>query len=145
MRRVITTLAVPILLSVPAYGQVADTPAAVVAAFHHALATADTAAALRWLDPDVIIYENGMAETLAEYRAHHLPADMAFAGGTTREIISQQTHVAGEVAWVLGEIRSTGTFRERAVDSRSVETMLLRRTPKGWRIVHIHWSARRGG
>jgi hypothetical protein len=48
---------------------------------------------------------------------------------------------AANVAWIASESRNTGTFRGRAIDSMSKETMVLRRTPAGWRIVHIHWSS----
>ncbi|HET9452942.1 MAG TPA: hypothetical protein VFO66_01560, partial [Gemmatimonadaceae bacterium] len=51
----------------------------VVARYHRALATSDSAEALRLLAPDAVILESGGAETVAEYRAHHLPADIAFA------------------------------------------------------------------
>ena len=49
---------------------------AVVARFHGALASGDSAAALGLLDRDAIILESGAAETRDEYRSHHLPADI---------------------------------------------------------------------
>ena len=52
--------------------------ASAVAAFHAALAAGDSVAALELLAPDAQILESGSSETLAEYRAHHLPADIAF-------------------------------------------------------------------
>jgi hypothetical protein len=39
----------------------------------------DSAAVLAFLAPDAVIIERGEVETLAEYRAHHLPAGIAFA------------------------------------------------------------------
>ncbi|WP_369815641.1 hypothetical protein [Erythrobacter sp. CCH5-A1] len=34
-----------------------------------------------------------------------------------------------------------GTYRDRQIKSRSVETMLLRRVNGSWQIFHIHWSS----
>jgi hypothetical protein len=39
----------------------------------------DSAAVWAFLAPDAVIIERGEVETLAEYRAHHLPAGIAFA------------------------------------------------------------------
>lgn len=38
--------------------------------------------------------------------------------------------------------KTAGTFRDKIINARGVETMLLRRTEHGWRIAHIHWSSR---
>src|SRR5690242_11715749 len=51
----------------------------VAARFHAALAAGDSAAALALLASDVTILEAGATETLADYRAHHLSADIEFA------------------------------------------------------------------
>ena len=120
-------------------------PPAVVAAFHAALTAGDSAAAVSLLDSQVVIFESGGAElSAAEYAGHHLPGDMAFSAGVTRTIEDQQVHTAGDVAWVLTRSRTTGTYRDQPIDVRGVETMVLRRTAEGWRIVHVHWSSRRG-
>ena len=131
-----------ILATVPLAAQ--PDPADVVVAFHAALAAGDSAGAVALLDPAVVIFESGGAEqSVAEYAGHHLPADMAFSAATARTIEDQQVHVAGDMALVLTRSRTTGTFRDRPVDARGMETMVLRRTPAGWRIVHVHWSSRR--
>lgn len=124
----------------------ADDPRAAVRAYHEAMAAGDTARALSLLSPDVVIFESGVIEASRdEYRASHLAADMEFARTTRREVTSERWGASADVAWVLSETRSTGTFRGRPVDSRGVETVLLRRTRDGWRIAHIHWSSRRSG
>ncbi len=115
-----------------------------MADYHAALAGGDSTTALELLTPDVVIFEGGGVEASRdEYRSHHLPADIAFAGAVTREVTLQRSGVAGDVAWVLSESRTTGSFRGRAIDSHGTETMILRRTDAGWRIMHIHWSSRR--
>lgn len=141
MRLVLPTLMLAIGATT-AHGQ-AD-PTATVATFHQALRSGDSATALRLLGADVVIYESGGVEVSRdEYRQHHLPADMRFAAASSRSVTRQTSGNAGDVAWVLTETRTTGTFSGRAIDSRGTETMLLRRTTEGWRIVHVHWSSRR--
>lgn len=118
----------------------------VVDAFHEALAVGDSAGALEWLDADVVIFESGGVErSREEYAGHHLAADMAFAGATTRDVRQRAQRLLGEgrVAVVLSEVHTAGEFRGRTIDSTGVETMVLRRTGGGWRIIHVHWSSRR--
>jgi ketosteroid isomerase-like protein len=50
--------------------------------------------------------------------------------------------VSGDVAWVVSTSRTTGTYRERQINSAGAELMVLSRTPEGWRIRAIHWSSR---
>jgi len=111
-------------------------------AFHRALAQGDSLAALRMLADDAIILESGGRETKAEYRAHHLPGDIAFARAVARESQSAEVRIVGDVAWVLSSSTTTGTFRERPVNSTGVELMVLSRTASGWIIRAIHWSSR---
>lgn len=134
-----------VALSGAALQDTVEDPAGVVDAFHAALAAGDSAGALGWLDPQVVIFESGGVErSRDEYASHHLGADMAFAGATSRDVQQQAQRVLGDdVAVVLSEVRATGEFRGRAVDSTNTETMVLRRTRDGWRIIHIHWSSRR--
>lgn len=117
-------------------------PKEVVAAFHAALSGGDRAGVTELLAPGVIIFESGGAEiSREEYASHHLGADMEFAKATKVEVVDRQAGEAGDAAWVLTRSRTTGTFREKKVDLRGTETMLLRKSADGWRIVHIHWSS----
>jgi len=116
----------------------------VVRAFHEVLASGDSTTALSLLAVDVVIYESGGVEaSREEYRSHHLPADMAFASSTEREVTVERSGRSGDVAWVLSRARTTGTFRDSEIDSMGIETMLLVLAPNGWRIQHIHWSFQR--
>lgn len=114
----------------------------VVHRFHAALEAGDTAAALGLLAPDVRVLESGGMETLEEYRSHHLPGDMAFAAAVAREAGPPSVTVAGDAAWVVSTSRTSGTFRDRQIDSMGVELMVLTREADGWRIRAIHWSSR---
>ena len=120
-----------------------SSPQDTIGAFHTALSSGDRDAVLAVLDPEVLIFESGGAElSRAEYASHHLDADMEFSAATGRTIVDQRSGRSGEVAWVLTRSKTSGTFRDKTVNARGVETMLLRRTEHGWRIAHIHWSSR---
>jgi ketosteroid isomerase-like protein len=121
----------------------AGSPSATVEAFHEALAAEDKGTALGLLAPTVIIYESGGAEqSRDEYASHHLGADCEFSKATTRKIVDQQIDRASDLALVLTRTETNGRFRGKELDLAGTETMLLRKTEDGWRIVHIHWSSR---
>lgn len=115
---------------------------AAVGRFHEALGRGDSLAALKLLAPDATVLESGGVESRADYRAHHLAADVEFA----RAVPSQRTIagvvIRGDVAWVSSTSVTQGTFRERAVNSAGAELMVLSRTESGWLIRAIHWSSR---
>ena len=116
--------------------------AAAVARFHQALEAGDSAAVLALLAPDAVILESGGVEDVAEYRGHHLPADIEFARAIQGTRTPVQVRVRGDVAWASATSVSQGHFRGRAVNSAGAELMVLNRTPEGWRITAIHWSSR---
>lgn len=116
--------------------------AAVVQAYHDALAAADSTAALALLAEDAMILESGGVETRTEYRSHHLPGDMAFAAAVPRERGPIQVTVDGRIAWAVSTSSTTGSYRGRDIDSRGAELMVLSRESDGWRIRAIHWSSR---
>ena len=117
--------------------------AAVVDNFHAALQQGDTAAALALLSDDVLIFEEGGAErSRSEYEASHLAADATFSAAVPAVRTRRSGRAGSDLAWIASESRTTGTYHERAIDRIGTESMILRRTPAGWRIVHIHWSSR---
>ncbi|MBI1967057.1 MAG: nuclear transport factor 2 family protein [Gemmatimonadetes bacterium] len=133
------------LVAIPPLVWRQDTAAEVavtVERFHRALQAGDSSAALELLTPDAVILEGGGGETVAEYRAHHLPSDIAFAQATTREPGTPSVSVRGDVAWVASVGRVHGEYRGRTLDLNSAELMVLTRTESGWRISAVHWSSR---
>lgn len=127
----------------PGEGPQATTPAMVVDAFEAAIVKGDEAAVKTLLAPDVLIYESGGQETSRdEYAAHHLKGDMAFLAASKREVLSRADGGDNEHAWVSTRSRITGRHRDKDVDILSTESMMLKHTLQGWRIVHIHWSSR---
>lgn len=114
----------------------------VVEAFGSALGAGDSTTVIHLLHPDVRIYEGGHAETRAQYRSGHLRGDISFLQAVESETTFDQVVIAGDMALYMSEDRKTGTVRGREIDSRGTETLVLVRTPDGWRIRHIHWSSR---
>lgn len=113
-----------------------------VARYHAALAGGDSATALQLLASDAVILESGGAESRDEYRAHHLPADIAFAAAVRAQRTVTRVVVRGDMAWVASTSTSQGAFRGRTINSVGAELMVLSRTTDGWRISAIHWSSR---
>jgi ketosteroid isomerase-like protein len=116
--------------------------AATVDRFHQALASGDSATALAMLAPDAVILESGGVETPAEYRAHHLPGDIAFARAVQRERGPIRVKVQGDVAWASSSSTVQGEYRGRQINSTGAELMVLTRVQGDWRIAAIHWSSR---
>jgi ketosteroid isomerase-like protein len=120
----------------------ASGPAAVVDRFHAALDRGDTGTAAALLADDALIFESGGAErSKAEYAAQHLPADAEFSKVVPSTVTRRAGFSDGTLAWIASEGRMRGTYKGKAVDQATTETMILRRTGSGWKIVHIHWSS----
>ena len=111
--------------------------------FRDALTRGDSAAALALLADDAVVLEAGSIESRAEYRGHHLPADIRFAAAVPGKAGPLQVVLAGDVAWVISTSEVGGTFEGRAINSIGAELAVLTRTAKGWQIRAIHWSSRR--
>ena len=135
--------AAPVAAGLPAAAAEASR---VVDAFHGALAAGNSKAVLALLDDGVQIYEQGWVErSKGEYAAQHLASDMKFTAATAQTQSARTGAAIGELAYISTEGRNTGNFEGKPVDSFTLETMVLRRMPDGWRIVHIHWSSRKAG
>ena len=115
---------------------------AVIDAYHTALATGDSATALRLLADDVTILESGGVETKAQYRSGHLRGDMAFAQAVPRERGQIHVQMAGDVAWAWSTSVTQGRMGDRDVNSQGAELMVLQRVDGAWKIKAIHWSSR---
>jgi ketosteroid isomerase-like protein len=121
----------------------AQDAAKAVDAFHAALKRNDTAAALALLADDALIFEGGYVErSKSEYASHHAGADAAYAAAVPSTLARRSGFADTMTAWIASETRTTGRYKDKAVDRLSTESMVLRKTADGWRIVHIHWSSR---
>jgi ketosteroid isomerase-like protein len=127
-------------LDVPA---AAEAAVAVTERFNTALSSGDLGTVETLLAPDVLILESGGAErSREEYMSHHAPSDAAFLKSAHRQLLHQRARTAGEFAWVGTESELHAQKNGMPLTVLSVETMVLKQTADGWRIVHIHWSSR---
>jgi ketosteroid isomerase-like protein len=114
----------------------------VVDAFHAALRRGDTNAAQSYLAASALIYEAGRVERgRQEYASHHLGADSAFAQAVPGTVTRRAGDAVGNIAWIATEGRTGGTYKDKAVDRITAETMVLLGKGKAWKVVHIHWSS----
>ena len=122
--------------------QAAKAAAATVDAFHDALRRGDTQAAAALIADDAVVFEEGGVErSKAEYAGSHLPADAAFSQVVASTVTRRTGGSDGRMAWIASEGRMKGTYKGKAVDRVTTETMLLRRVGQAWKVVHIHWSS----
>lgn len=116
--------------------------ASVVSKFHDALRNGRPDVAARLLDSDALVFESGGVEhDKAEYAAHHLPVDAAFARQVARSVTRQSGEASGDMAWIATESRTSGSYQGKPVNRAGTETMVLRRVGQSWKISHIHWSS----
>lgn len=118
---------------------------AVVERFRAAMARGDSAAVLAMLAPDAIVLESGTVESRAEYRRHHLPADIEYALAIPGTHTLLQAVVHGNAAWVSSTSVTEGEVKGRAVNSAGAELIVLSRRDRrsAWRVRAIHWSSHR--
>jgi ketosteroid isomerase-like protein len=117
--------------------------AATVDAFHAALRAGETAKAAALLADDVLVFEAGSAEASKSiYSAQHLPADAAFAKTAEETVLRRSGQSGGGMAWIASEGLTRTRRGDAVVERLTAESMILRRTAAGWRIVHVHWSSR---
>ncbi|MCI4568905.1 DUF4440 domain-containing protein [Lysobacter sp. CFH 32150] len=118
-------------------------PEAAAKALHAALSSGDAAQVQALLDPEVLILESGGAErSRAEYAAHHLQADVEFLRHAKYVVQRQTGDRLGDMAWVATESSIDGESNGQSVKLTSAETLVLRKSTDGWKVIHVHWSSR---
>lgn len=112
--------------------------------FSAALSAGDVARAGAELDANVLILESGGVErSREEYLGGHAKSDAAFIKGAHVSLKHRTAQAAGDFAWVASESDIHATKDGKPLMISSTETMVVKRTAQGWKIVHIHWSSRR--
>lgn len=121
----------------------AQAAVSVVERFSKALVAGDLKTVESLLDVGVLILETGGAErSRAEYLGHHAISDAQFLKGTHSEVKRRTARIDGGLAWVGTESELHASKDGRPMTLLSTETMVLKKSPAGWQIVHIHWSSR---
>lgn len=115
----------------------------VVDAFSTAIKAVKLDQAEQLLDPQVLILESGSSErSRDEYMGGHAIADAAFMQTAHQQLRYRQARAAGDIAWVCTESLLHSMKDGKMNMLLSTETMVLRKSEDGWKIVHIHWSSR---
>lgn len=119
---------------------------AAVERFSNALSAGDVAKVAAELDPRALILESGGAErSSAQYLGGHVNSDAAFLKSARVTLKHRTAQASGDLAWVASESEIHAMKGEEMLMIESTETIVLRRTAKVWKIVHIHWSSRSAG
>lgn len=135
-------LASPAFAHGGAHPEASMSPVEIVTAFDTALDAGDEAALVSLMATDVQIAESGGLErSLEEYRSHHMGADIEFAKAVETTIVDRKVYESEGLVTIMTEAVSKGTFRDKPVNSRLLETMVLQEFGGAWKIVHIHWSS----
>lgn len=122
----------------------AVTPTDTVTAFHAAIKAGERDKAIAMLSPDIMIYESGHVErSRDEYAKGHLGSDMAFSKEMTRKVLKHSERVSGNVAVVMDETETSGTYKGKPMTVFGVETAVLEKKGDAWVITHVHWSSRK--
>jgi len=117
---------------------------AAVERFAVALSSGDLTLVGAELDPGVLILESGGVErSRDEYLAGHAKSDAKFLKQARVTLMRRTAQSSGDLAWVGSESEIHAMKGEEMLMISSTETMVLRKTDQGWKIVHIHWSSRR--
>lgn len=142
--RTLAVLLAAALATAPAHAQSPPQPpppGEVVDTFHEGLRQGNRRKALEQMTADVVVFEQGRIDrSRTAYARRHLAEDIGFATVTQRTVSRRTVKIHGTVAWVTSVNRTHGTFKSRAVDFTTDETMILVHAGGRWRIAHIHWS-----
>lgn len=111
-----------------------------LSAFETAIVENNLAVASALLHDDVSILEGSGSETKEEYLSHHFHSDGRFLSAMTRELISENVTIEGNVAWVTSLTKMTGTYNDREIDRTSLELAVLKKENGEWKIIALHWS-----
>lgn len=115
--------------------------AKVVISFHNALRTGDGRLARSLLADQVTIFEGGRVERSAdEYAQHHMQSDMRYLKEMNIETLEHQVQVIGNTAISMSRSHMKGKYDGKDRDNEGMETIVLEKQGKSWKIIHIHWS-----
>ncbi len=114
----------------------------IATAFSAAIRAGDADAVRALSTSNLLVGESGGLErSFEEYASHHLPSDMAFSKATTSTMTEQQVIAGEHMAVVVTQSQIHGRYREQAVHSQLVETLVIQHIEDDWRLRHVHWSS----
>jgi len=140
-RALLTLIAMTLLTVLIAGTAAAGTPEELVAAYHEALLDGDIETAKGMLAEDLLLFEDGIAETsLKKYAKGHMKADIEFSAKAKRKLESQKSWIEGDTATVSSTYDVKTKYKGKRYHLKSAETMTLKNIDSQWIIVHVHWS-----
>jgi len=140
-RGLLTVIAMTLLTVLIAGTAAAETPEEKVAAYHQALLDGDIETAKGMLAEDLLLFEDGIAETsLKKYARGHMKADIEFSAKAKRKLESQKSWIEGDTAAVSSTYDVKTKYKGKLYHLKSAETMTLKNIDGQWIIVHVHWS-----
>jgi ketosteroid isomerase-like protein len=149
MNRTLLPLALLLALPTMALAQPASGDAASVEAwlkgYDAAFLSKDLDRLASFYHPDVTIYEGtGINHGWADYRDRHLGPELkAFSNLQFAHTETKVTMMpGGQSAYATSRYTIKAKMGERDLDSEGLETLVLVRTPEGWKIRHSHTSSR---
>ncbi|MCF7220407.1 YybH family protein [Marilutibacter chinensis] len=112
-------------------------------AFSDALKAGDLERVGDFLAEDVLILESGGSErTREEYLHGHAGHDAAFLKDAQVRLLHRTVRTSEHMVWIGSEREVHATRDGKPMTLLSTETLVFGDTPRGWKIVHIHWSSR---
>ena len=116
-----------------------------VDAFMAALVSGQLEQARAQMTPNAVVIANGhVLGERDQYIDGAAKGDSAALRGVQRELARRDARAGTDVAWVVSEKRLRPSTAPQGPSEIVVETMLLAKTPAGWKITHVHWSGRHG-
>ena len=131
--------------SAPQVSAAARDAARTVDVFMAALVSGQLEQARAQMTPNAVVVANG--QVFGERDAYidgAAKGDSAALRSVQRELARRDAHAGTDVAWVVSEKRLRPMGAPQGPNEVVVETMLLAKTPAGWKITHVHWSGRHG-
>ena len=118
-------------------------PVRVVGDFMTALSTNNLAAARELMEPGVVVITNGVIRGSRDaYMAQQATADADYMRRAQRQLLRRDARAGPNMAWVVSEKLFKVPDGDPKAAIATSETIVLVKTPAGWKIAHIHWSSR---
>ena len=131
--------------SAPQVSPAARDAAKTVDAFMAALVSGQLEQARAQMTPNAVVVANGhVIGERDDYINGAAKGDSAALRTVQRELVRRDARAGTDVAWVVSEKRVRPAAAPQGPSEVVIETMLLAKTPAGWKIAHVHWSGRHG-
>ena len=109
--------------------------------FHKAINSGDAEKVKALLAAAVLIYEGGGVESSAEeYASHHLSADIEFLSNMNITSLEHRIEGTSDMAVSVSRSQLKGSYKDKSIDMKTMETIVLKKFGEHWKIIHIHWS-----